>query len=165
MSAILFLDFDGVLHPSTLEIEWISQDGKLTARADGLFMHLDRLAEALAPFPGLDIVISSSWRNVYPIDDLREVLGPLGGRVIDTTGRRIGTRWQDIEGYLSRRAPVQWLAIDDDNRGWPGDLQDYLICTNPLHGLTQVDLDTLVDRLQRLAPDASLERERGNAPR
>lgn len=159
MNGILFLDFDGVLHPSTIEVDWVNEGGKMTPKAEGLFAHVDALARALEPFPDLRIVVSSSWRSMYPIEELREVLGPLGHRVIDTTGRRVGTRWQDIEGYLSRRAPVPWIACDDDDHGWPDDLRHQLIRPNPLVGLTSDDLSELVRRVGVIAAEFETEPE------
>jgi hypothetical protein len=43
---IMFLDFDGVLHP----------------KMNGTFEHMDNLKKVLDKYPQIDIVISSSWR-------------------------------------------------------------------------------------------------------
>ena len=55
---ILYLDFDGVLHPDEV---YIVKD-KVVLRAEGrLFMWADRLAEALADRPAVRVVLSTSW--------------------------------------------------------------------------------------------------------
>ena len=51
---ILFLDFDGVLHPE-------GEDHILNGGAD--FCFLPRLEALLREFPWVKIVISSSWRE------------------------------------------------------------------------------------------------------
>jgi len=55
---ILFLDFDGVLHPDEVYLV----HGRPVLRDDGsLFMWAPLLAEALTPFPDVQIVLSTSW--------------------------------------------------------------------------------------------------------
>ena len=69
---ILFLDFDGVLHPN-------HQPGKL-------FTSVPRLAEWLDAWPQVDVVISSSWRVLHSQDEMVEMLGPVvGSRVVGCT--------------------------------------------------------------------------------
>jgi len=57
-SFILFLDFDGVTHP----------DG---CRADDLFCQLPLIEGVLQRRPGVQVVISSSWRETRSLDVLR----------------------------------------------------------------------------------------------
>jgi hypothetical protein len=54
---ILFLDVDGVLHP-----EGPSREPK--------FCRLPLLEEWLRGRPGVEVVISSSWREVHPFEEL-----------------------------------------------------------------------------------------------
>jgi len=55
---VLFLDFDGVLHPDAV---FMTQNGP-TLRAEGsLFMWSDLLVEALEDFPHVQVVLSTSW--------------------------------------------------------------------------------------------------------
>ena len=58
---ILFLDFDGVVHPAHGE----------------LFTEVDRVARWLDGWPAVDVVVSSSWREVHPQSELVEMLGPV----------------------------------------------------------------------------------------
>ena len=69
---LLFLDFDGVLHHS--------------AWNEGLFAGVPILAQWLERWPGVDVVISSSWRTSHSQEELVEMLGPVvGGRVVGCT--------------------------------------------------------------------------------
>lgn len=55
---ILFLDFDGVLHPDAVYLE----RGRPVLRAEGeLFMWAGHLVEALAGHSDARIVLSTSW--------------------------------------------------------------------------------------------------------
>jgi hypothetical protein len=61
---VLYLDFDGVLHPEDV---WRRPGwGPYVASPPGhqLFEHADLLVELLAPYPDLRIVLSTSWVRV-----------------------------------------------------------------------------------------------------
>jgi hypothetical protein len=56
---ILFLDFDGVLHPDAV---YRPHNRPLELRGPGsLFMHAPVLEEILADFPDVGLVLSTSW--------------------------------------------------------------------------------------------------------
>lgn len=109
MERYLFLDFDGVLHPSTPPRDF-------------------RYAQHLIPIVtnlGIKIVISSTWREVYSLQELIKLLGGLGQFVVGKTplwagvtgaNTPIGIRQREIEAWLARKAPSNssWAAIDDD---------------------------------------------------
>ena len=66
---ILFLDFDGVLHPSN--------------QAGTLFTWAPRLAAWLEAWPEVDVVISSNWRVAHSQHEMVEMLGPvIGNRIV-----------------------------------------------------------------------------------
>jgi hypothetical protein len=65
----LFLDFDGVLHR--------------TGGVEPPFSHVDHLAHTLADFPNVQVVISSSWREVYSLEEMRWFCGFLASRILD----------------------------------------------------------------------------------
>jgi hypothetical protein len=113
-SVILFLDFDGVLHPDPCR------------DARRLFEHAPRLAALLEAFPEVCVVLSTSWRNTRSIDELVAPLSaPLRARVIGVTptfgefvapARLIPYRrhaeclqWLEAQGQADR----PWLALDD----------------------------------------------------
>ena len=69
---LLFLDFDGVLHPD---------DG-----SQEVFCCLPLLESWMQRLPAVQVVISSSWRSVHSMSELVEFLGPVvGPRVVGCT--------------------------------------------------------------------------------
>src|SRR5271166_3585848 len=103
LNPVLFLDFDGVLHPNGC------------APAD-CFCLLPALADTITPFE-LDIVISSSWRHQYSLRSIKKRFpAPLRKRVVGTTGDSFpGTyaRWKEIRAYLAEHPAPDWRALDD----------------------------------------------------
>lgn len=112
---ILFLDFDGVLHP-----EGCSQRH--------LLMHVPTLASILERHAA-KIVVSSTWRLTRSLSTLRILLGPeLGPLVIGKTGLyasmsmynlpdslRMYQRHMECVGWMRKHHsyPERWLALDD----------------------------------------------------
>ena len=80
---ILFLDFDGVLHPD----EAYLVKGRPVLRAEGaLFMWAPLLVGALKNYPGVQIVLSTSWARELRFTRARSFLPPeLQQRVIGAT--------------------------------------------------------------------------------
>jgi len=110
LNAILFLDFDGVLHPS----ETSPSANYLRSPDPSLFIWLPTLATVLAPFPEVHIVVSSDWRTCHDDDDLRQILGPLGDRRIGITETYSETsRVEEILEAVKDRELERWLALDD----------------------------------------------------
>lgn len=109
---ILFLDFDGVLHPEPCYNE-----------AD-YFCCLPRLARVLADYPGVSIVISSTWRT-RSLEQLRAFFPEwLRPRIIGSTPHHrdfandvdIGRypREAECREWLRAKQPYsEWIALDD----------------------------------------------------
>ncbi len=149
---ILFLDFDGVLHPDAV---YLRHSGQIELRAEGaLFMWADRLAAALQPHPDVRIVLSTSWVRNIGFHRARKALpADLAVRVVGATWHSaMGKGWPDyiawdnqsryeqIMAYVSRLpGPVTWLAIDDDDKGWPDAQCRHLVHTNGMIGLSADD--------------------------
>jgi hypothetical protein len=112
---ILFLDFDGMLHPE--------YDGQATP-ADVVFCHLSRFEAVMRDHPEVEIVISSTWREQFPLDDLRARFSPdIAARIVGATpitpridGKYLPARREgEILDWLrqSGREHEPWLALDD----------------------------------------------------
>lgn len=149
---IVFLDYDGVLHPDAV---YRRLSGQIELRAPGeLFMWAPILIEALAPYPDLCIVLSTSWVREL---GFRRALGFLPDVIAD---RVIGATWHSamstatdgiivwdqqsrydqISAHLTRQSvPLPWLAIDDDAAGWPSDRYQNLVHTDPMLGLSSTE--------------------------
>jgi hypothetical protein len=117
-SHLLFLDFDGVLHP-------VPSNGEL-------FVHMPLLTRWLLARPSVAVVISSSWRESHPLASLKRRFGKLAPRVIDVTplaqhlwgSSGVPTiedadamryeRQAEIEHWLFRHGKGRpWAALDD----------------------------------------------------
>lgn len=133
---ILFLDFDGVLHHENVTVKrcppsarrylkahesrFLTRDGKLV-KGKNLFEHADRLAAALAPFPNVQIVISSTWREHFRPEKLLQFLpAALADRVIGHTPLcdkfgGVGSRLSEVLAYLEGNglSGEPWIALDD----------------------------------------------------
>lgn len=156
---ILFLDFDGVLHPAgpvpgrPVEIRR-GQDG----RELYLFHHADALAGALDGVE-VDLVLSTTWVETFGLQKAAGFLpASLAARVVGATYRRrmdacdwsTWSRWPQIHRYVQQHGLTRWLAIDDDAEGWPDAERHRLIHTSSDHGVNPSELRELVRRLRQL---------------
>jgi hypothetical protein len=148
MKRLLFLDFDGVLHPDAVYLTLAGVE----LRAEGeLFMWAPLLVEALSNVSTVSIVLSTSWvRNLGFYAARRALPAALQPRVIGATwhsamGRGwpdriawdVQTRYQQVAAYLGRTTAISdWIALDDDAAGWPKDQLHHLVRTNPDIGLS-----------------------------
>ena len=164
---ILFLDFDGVLHPN-------HQPGKL-------FTWVPRLAQWLDDWPQVDVVISSSWRVLHPQDEMVELLGPVvGSRVVGCTpcvqqGRDDNVypaakttvlnseRQAQVEAWMaaSWNPERAWVALDDMAYLFEVDCARLVVCPGR-QGISPEN----VQELDRHAEEAGLTRSqsRGSVP-
>ena len=150
---ILFLDFDGVLHPvgSTL-----SQ----------CFSCLPLLEEFLrTEAPSWQVVISSSWREHYSRQQILEIFSPdLRDRIIGSTSaegdRSLHATWAgqarlypreiQIRHYLARSGlnSEDWVSLDDTSWWFRNaEANDHLVLCKPDTGLVESDLAQLRIRL------------------
>ncbi|OWW19587.1 HAD domain-containing protein [Noviherbaspirillum denitrificans] len=135
---LLFLGFDGVLHPA---------DGERT-----LFQHRDALEALLRAHAHVDVVITSSWREVFDTDTLREdyFSRDIQPRIIDVTPLIPGAmRWQEVQAYLEEtRHAGPYLVVDDDASEFPPGWEHLLLCA-PETGLDAGKLEELAARIRR----------------
>ena len=99
---VLFLDFDGVLHP-----------GPDVTSAPARWCWLPALVKLLAGHTDVRIVVHSLWRLDHSVDELRALLGELAERVIDATPE--GGRLESIETWLEGHPEVSRYRILDDD--------------------------------------------------
>lgn len=110
---ILFLDFDGVLHPR--------------APGQGLFSNLAKLEAVLREFEFVEVVITSTWREDMPFEQLRELFSPdIQPRIIGTTpimevefpAGPHGSREEEIRLFLEQgnHKSRPWIALDDEEK-------------------------------------------------
>jgi hypothetical protein len=133
---VLFLDFDGVLHPGEVWYEYGMREPRLRTPGHKLFESLPVLEEAVAPYPNLKIVLSTTWVQTIGFEKALDRLSEtLRSRVIGATydpdspdAWRFSRmrRYDAIALDVARRKPARWLALDDDALGWPQNERDAL---------------------------------------
>lgn len=124
MNSLIFLDYDGVLHP-------------IEAHHSRLFESADDLNFLLLPYPAVRLILSTSWVEWFGYERAKSSLPePLRSRVIGTTVQDGSPRAREIVAEVKRRNPIAWLAIDDNARdGWPIELENNRFDTDPRKGL------------------------------
>lgn len=143
---ILYLDYDGVLHHENCY--WHARRGAYLVAPEGhtLFQHVGLLEELLAPYPEIQIVLSTSWvRRLGYSRTAKRLPVALRHRVIGATFHSFMNRdefesmprgmqiWADV----MRRKPRDWLALDDDGAGWPEHCLANYVQTNDILGLNE----------------------------
>jgi hypothetical protein len=152
---IVFLDFDGVTHPDPCEM------GRL-------FINLPLIEAVLRRFSACKIVISSSWRVVHPLDEMRGYFAvDMQSRVIGMTPQQRASagapgysRQGECEAWLrsdrvwlpqDRRLGFPWIAIDDRD-DWFGPDCTNLLATSSRTGFTPGDALRLERMLRKRMP-------------
>ena len=169
MTALLYLDLDGVVHHQAVQWHPVRGIHVSQSRALGhaLFEWVLHLEKALEPHPQVRLVLSSSWgvRPSYAktLDRLPSALRArfVGGtfnrgrQKLDSWGRASFEslpRCEQIEQDVTRRRPANWLAIDDDIDDWPHRLCSHLVeCEGNLGLSSPLTQKTLGIRLEWLA--------------
>ncbi len=116
---LLFLDFDGVLHPTS-------------AGQEELFCRLDLLEEALCGAE-YGLIISSSWRHHYSLPELVDLLpAAMHPHVLGITGEPFIGRWpryREILAFVDHFArPCSWRALDDSWIEFPAKCPELVAC-------------------------------------
>ncbi len=140
---LMFIDFDGVLHP----VENANLQG-------GHFCWLPILVKMLEHYDDVRVVVHSSWRYEYTDQELRELLGPLGGALIGSAPRM--RREHAIESVLlaNKTLLTSHLVLDDDAREFTSSKLNLVLC-QPHLGLSDVKVQTAVESwLWRTKPHA-----------
>lgn len=154
---LLYLDYDGVLHHE--HCLWHPKIGAYLSAPDGyvLFQYAELLEQLLAPYPQVQIVLSTAWVRRYGCSRTAKNLRPaLRSRVIGATyhssmreheftalprGLQV---WSDV----ARRKPSDWLAIDDVDEGWPEHSLSHYVRTHQHDGIS--DPAVLVEFQEKL---------------
>lgn len=120
---LLFLDFDGVLHPAggasgtCMPFEW-----------------LPTLVELLEPAPDVLLAVHSSWREVHAMEYIRDFLGPLGSRIVGPLPH--GPKSKAIQSFLGAHLDVrEYLILDDSPAEFGPDLSTRLLVCSPTFGI------------------------------
>lgn len=140
---ILFLDIDGVLNSASV----LHQKGRGDAICEKMVARVNQIIEAT----GCKIVISSTWRLLHKIDQLKQILitHGLSDVIIDYTPHlnynRI--RGDEIQLWLDSHK-VDKFVILDDNSDMGDDLINYLVQTTWNNGLEDSHVQRAIDILK-----------------
>lgn len=146
----LFPDFDGTLHVGHAVAE---TDGQVSLESGRrVFEYAPLLVQLLAPYPDVEIVLTTSRLDAMTDETVLAYLPPeLSRRVIDTTrGRRPrlsymlngSGRTDVLTWYAFGNGLTQWLAIDDSVYGAyhfgrePGQLMRNFLLLDSIRGIS-----------------------------
>jgi hypothetical protein len=136
---VLFIDFDGVLHPAgvppgtSLPFEWT-----------------EVLAALLEPFEDVQVVIHSSWREHFPEQELRDLLEPLEGRLLGAVDD--GPKGAAIEQFLHAHPEItDALVLDDEVEEFRAGFPATLLACEPSTGLSSQDTQERLSNWLRAA--------------
>jgi len=151
---ILYLDFDGVLHPA--DVWFVPEAGFFISEGyeeHELFEHAELLVRMLAPHKDVGIVLSTSWvRGLGLARAAARLPASLRQRVVGATfdplrhGRQFGAvaRGYQVLEHVKEARPTDWVALDDDGDGWPEQERHRLILTDKESGLGDPDAQALL---------------------
>jgi len=171
MTPLLYLDYDGVLHPADVRV---TKDEPMQPRVYSggqptdhqLFEHAALLERILQPFPDVRISLATSWVRTLGYEFAKQQLPPaLRAHVVGTIWQGFllnyppRTRHDAIAIDAEERGVERWLALDDDVDGWPEARRHLVVApTNTWQGLAQPGVaDELAHALDLLCSGGTLE--------
>ncbi len=120
---LVFIDFDGVLHPAGCE-------------RSRYFCNLERFEAVMREHPQAGIVIASTWRNAFPMSELKKHFSSdISARIVGRT-----PTWEDENDehirYLEIREfmkhpklmSARWIAVDDSHVDFPPGCRNLVLC-------------------------------------
>lgn len=126
-SPALFLDFDGVMHPAG-------------CHKRDYMCKTPLLSEIVRKVPGIEIIISSSWRKSLTLEKMKTFFPTdISKRIIAVTPIILPkpdkhSRYHEIQAYLKENPHEKWVAIDDNSRFFPPGC-DHLIKVDGKEGM------------------------------
>lgn len=168
---VLYLDFDGVLHHENAL--WYPKKGVRLKAPPGyvLFQYTGLLEQILAPYPEVQIVLSTSWVRSYGCSRTAKFLSPaLRSRVIGATFHSkmieeyfvAAPRGMQVCSDVLRRQPRDWIAVDDDFLHWPAWCLDKYVRTHEHEGISDPAVEAKLRQKLALMCSASAPEVKGS---
>jgi len=153
---LLYLDFDGVLHHEAV-YQHPTKGPYIKTDAPGhqLFQHVPILEELLAPYPDVQIVLSTSWAvspgfakaaKKLPMELRQRCIGSTYHSAMDKFLFREAPRGMQVWADVLRRQPRAWLALDDDWLHWPKWALDNFVQTHPILGISAPEVRSEIEQ-------------------
>lgn len=157
---ILYVDFDGCLHPSAVYTKHGVGPFLLNCPGHELFEQAPLLDRLLANYPTVKIVFSTTWVSRYrgriprlssnlPTGLRDRVIGATYHSEMDREVFQSSSRGMQIWSDVLRRRPERWLAIDDNDEGWPEWCRENLVKTDETFGIgepaVRVQLESMLE--------------------
>jgi hypothetical protein len=164
---LIFLDFDGVINSTKwMHSDQFKQETKDLSDADLYLIKVQylidpnsiQLINELVDRSKAEVVVSSTWRHKFSIDELNSILKSRGStfNIIDKTPRRYSNRFSqtiargiEIQAYLDSlpHSPDSIVILDDiDNMLH---LSKYLILTYDETGITTQNIESALKMLNK----------------
>ena len=138
----IYLDFDGVLHGVPYKKE--------------AFEHLPAFEEVLRAHPRVEVVITSSWREQFSLEEMRTWFSE------DVRNQIIGVtpilpdekRVQEVRAHVKATGyRRRFIVIDDAAFEFPRNYPPLILCRTA-QGLTDAEIGNLISRLLQLSKSA-----------
>jgi hypothetical protein len=154
---VIFLDVDGVLNSQQF---FKQNNDPVPATSNSMKFGVGQLdtkaltlLDILIDATGAKIVVSSSWRHIWPFHEIAEMFGDVGFKnqhaIIDQTGNsKSGFRGEEVKNWLSLDRERQevggeqttaYVIIDDDS-DFDTSQHEFFVQTDSDVGLTQEDI-------------------------
>jgi hypothetical protein len=130
---LIFLDVDGVLR----------RENSPLYRFEKLRLAFE---EAVRRIPGAEIVITSTWREVAGLTDLRKLFSrDIAERIVGVTPIAEGGRYSEILTYLRATGAdgSRFVVVDDDPQSFPRGVP--LLLIDPRRGFDTEEAEKLVE--------------------
>ena len=126
MEMILFLDFDGVFHAmDSRDFEYCGNALVVSDNPD-LFQWAPLLWKIIEKHP-VDLVVHSSWRHLYPAEELiARFPVAMQPRIVGVTEGR--ERHQSILNYVCMNDVTRFAVLDDSPEAFPKNWPNLIVC-------------------------------------
>lgn len=122
---IIFLDFDGVLHPVDY-LSFQTVDGELELYGDARLCWANILLQLIENYQ-CELVVHSSWRLSYSLPEIRAMI-PTGLRERILGATKGGNRYDGILAYAKDAQPCAYVILDDMADEFPQPCPELLLC-------------------------------------
>ncbi|CAJ4278590.1 Uncharacterised protein [Burkholderia pseudomallei] len=141
----LFTNIDGVLHYPAVVLDRRSLEVQMEAPGHVLFEWAEPLIRVCAEFD-VEIVLRTSWTarlsvqrmlSLLPAELTVRVVGAIFPIVVAPLDpRQVVSRYHVIREHVECNDLVSWIAVDDNNDGWPSAAQHHLVLCGLEFGLS-----------------------------